>query len=131
MRRVTVRTGPATEVSWRRERFPLLPDDFDDRFYSSAHPDLVIDGFLRGDERIMLANLTPAGMLRTALPGVRLEAFVHRVDGPVGRVRLRLDTLHLDVASPSPAEHLATLTFRACVPMATGLSRIYVRNVEE
>jgi hypothetical protein len=119
------------DEAWRRERFPRLPDDFDYRFYNSAHPDLVIEGFLRGDEHIELVNLTPTGTLRAALPGVRLEAIVHRVDGPVAKVPLRLDTLHLDVASPASAEHRAKLTFRACVPMATGLSRIYVRMAKE
>lgn len=118
------------DEAWRRERWPRLPDDFDYRFYTSAHPDLVVDGFLRGDERVELVNLTPSGRLVTALPGARYEAIVHRADGPVGRVPLRLDTLHLDVASADPAEHRATLTWRACLDVATGLSRIAVRRAQ-
>ncbi len=45
--------GTYNEV-WREKRYPYLPDDFDERFYNSAHPDMIYTGFLSGDENISL-----------------------------------------------------------------------------
>lgn len=112
--------------AWRRTRWPRLPDDFDFRFYNSAHPDLIVDNYLRGDEQIELANLTSSGRLLTALPNVRLALNVQRALGRTETVPLHLDTLHLDVASTAPAEHTATLTWRACVEVEAGVSRISI-----
>lgn len=118
------------DETWRRERAPRLPDDFDARFYNSAHPDLIVPGYLRGDEPIELVNLTPSGRLRTGLPGLRYEVVITRRSERDERVEvlpLHLDTLHLAVAAPDPKQHLATLTFRACVPMGEGLRAAHIR----
>ena len=57
---------------WMKERQPLLPDDFDDRFYQCAPPDQQTPNFLRGGEPVALYGLTPAGDLRFFLPKVFL-----------------------------------------------------------
>ena len=44
---------------WRATRYPLLPKNFDARYYQSAPPDLVCTPHLIGDERIALAGLLP------------------------------------------------------------------------
>jgi hypothetical protein len=48
-------------------------------------------------------------------------------DGRDTLLPLHLDTLHLAVAAPNPEQHLATLTWRACVPMAEGLRAARIR----
>ena len=58
---------------WRNERFPLVPADFDDRFYQCAPQNQQISGYLRGGESIELTNLTPGGLLRFTLPMVTLN----------------------------------------------------------
>ncbi|MFO0607654.1 MAG: DUF2169 domain-containing protein [Polyangiales bacterium] len=113
---------------WRRERWPRLPDDFDARFYNSAHPSLVCAPWLRGDERIGLRHLTPEGEFRTALPGVGCALDVYDDLGRAEAVPMPLDTIHLDVASPGA--RTLTLTWRACVPMRDGLSRAVARPTE-
>lgn len=63
--------------AWRDEVFPLLPADFDERFYQCAPPDQQMP-YPTGGETVTLAHLTRAsaqepkrtgGMLRFTLPG--------------------------------------------------------------
>jgi len=54
---------------WENERAPALPEDFDARFFQSAHPDLIADPPLRGDEIVVATNVLPQGDLRLRLPG--------------------------------------------------------------
>jgi len=58
---------------WMKERQPLLPDDFDDRFYQCAPVDQQAPQFLRGGEPVVLYRLTPGGDLRFELPRVFLR----------------------------------------------------------
>ena len=49
-----------------------LPDDFDERFYNSAHPDMIYTGFLSGDENISLEGFFKfEQVVKTKLPGIR------------------------------------------------------------
>lgn len=65
---------------WQRDKRPLLPDDYDDRFSLCAPADQQIDGYLRGGEAIELVNLTPQGLLRVTLPTIALS-FATRLNG--------------------------------------------------
>jgi hypothetical protein len=56
--------------TWMAERQPLLPDDFDDRFFQCAPQDQQSPGFLRGGEPVTLHHLSPFGELRFTLPKV-------------------------------------------------------------
>jgi hypothetical protein len=58
--------------AWMKSRQPLLPDDFDDRFFQSAPQDQQAKAFLRGGEPVVLVGLTPDGELRFTLPKVFL-----------------------------------------------------------
>jgi hypothetical protein len=75
------------DEKWEKDRLPLLPEDFDDRFYLCAPQDQQAPHFLRGGEDVELVNLTPDGSLRFRLPRVALgfstrfsngEKVVHR-----------------------------------------------------
>jgi hypothetical protein len=57
---------------WEKERLPLLPYDFDDRYYQCAPSDQLPPEFLKGGEPVALINLTPGGVLRFMLPKVVL-----------------------------------------------------------
>ncbi len=56
---------------YRKERAPALPKDFSNALFNGAHPDLQVEGYLRGDEPVELLNLSPEGRLRFNLPGIR------------------------------------------------------------
>ena len=65
------------DEKWEREKQPLLPDDFDDRYYQCAPADQQSPQFLKGGEPVVLVNLTPAGELRFTLPRVFLGLETH------------------------------------------------------
>jgi hypothetical protein len=53
---------------WMKTRQPLLPEDFDDRFFQCAPVDQQAPEFLRGGEPCVLRGLTPDGDLSFFLP---------------------------------------------------------------
>ncbi len=58
------------DEKWDKERKPLLPADFDRRFFNAASPGLVAPGYLRGDEDVMIVNASPVPKLKFKLPGI-------------------------------------------------------------
>lgn len=54
--------------NWMKTRQPLLPDDFDERFFQCASLDQQTPAFLRGGEPCVLHHLTPEGDLKFFLP---------------------------------------------------------------
>lgn len=58
------------DEKWMQERQPLLPEDFDDRFFQAAPEDQQAPAFLRGGESVVLFQMTPHGDLRFQLPRV-------------------------------------------------------------
>lgn len=58
------------DARWQKERYPLVPEDFDDRFYQAAPEDQQVEGFLKGGETVELQNLSPQGRLVFTLPKV-------------------------------------------------------------
>jgi hypothetical protein len=66
---------------WMRERQPLLPEDFDERFFQCAPQDQQAPSFLRGGESVVLHHLSPGGDLRFTLPKVFLGFDTRFYDG--------------------------------------------------
>src|SRR5208282_5530552 len=62
--------GGTYDDKWQKERLPLLPEDFDERFFQSAPEDQQVPGFLRGGEQVELTNLSPEGQLKFRLPRI-------------------------------------------------------------
>lgn len=53
---------------WLKTRQPLLPEDFDERFFQCAPADQQAPQFLRGGEPVVILNLSSGGELRFFLP---------------------------------------------------------------
>jgi len=103
--------------AWMETRMPLLPDDFNPRFYNSAHPDLVAPGHLRGDEEVAVVNASPMGPLRFRLPGLglpRIRVALHSGSAP--ELSVRLDTVTVDTD-----RNRVLLLWRGHVPLKRGL----------
>jgi len=66
---------------WMKNRQPLLPEDFDERFFQCAPADQQAPQFLMGGEPVALLNLSPAGSLRFALPKLYLGFETRFYDG--------------------------------------------------
>jgi hypothetical protein len=86
------------DEQWLKERQPLLPQDFNERFFQAAPVDQQAPGFLRGGEPVVLLRLTPGGELRFQLPRV-FPAFETRFsDG--SRLRHTDRKLHSVILEP-------------------------------
>ncbi len=85
------------DASWVDTRMPRLPSDFDRRFLNAAAPGLVAPGYLRGDEPVVLSNVTSEPELGFRLPRVPHPActFVHRRTG-TKQPEAQLDTVIVD-----------------------------------
>lgn len=109
------------DATWQRERCPLLPADFDDRFFCCAHPDLTDWSHLRGGEAVRVVNASPSE-LRFAVPAIRFEVTASLRGQTHGFVPL-LDTIVIE-----PEQRRVVCTWRATFPCSRQLLNIeYVR----
>jgi hypothetical protein len=76
-----VALGGTYDDKWMRERQPLLPSDFDDRFFQCAPQDQQTAEFLRGGETVALSRLTLSSELRFTLPRLYLGFDTRFYDG--------------------------------------------------
>ena len=110
------------DETWERERLPLLPDDFDDRYYQCAPLDQQAPAFLKGGEPVVLLNLTPGGELRFTLPRVFLGFETFFLTGD--RERHDRPRLHTVIIEPDfPRVSLVWHTALACHPKVYKLDR--------
>jgi hypothetical protein len=83
------------DEQWQKERCPLLPDDFDERFLQAAPTALTVPGYMQGDEDCVFIGMTEEG---------RVD---FRLDAPVPTVGVRfirsgtrsepkLESIHFD-----------------------------------
>lgn len=84
------------DAAWQNQRAPLLPQDFDARYHNSAHPDLIAQGYLRGDEAVTVTNVTATGApWKFQLPGESPRGSV-QIGSHNEPLALQLDTVVLD-----------------------------------
>lgn len=84
------------DENWRTTRYPKLPENFDSRFYQSAHPDLIAFPHLHGDEDVILTGLLRKRQ-EMRLPGWRLMTVVKRASGEQSVSLPLLDTVRFDL----------------------------------
>lgn len=94
-----VKLAGTCDAKWEAERAPLLPEDFDDRFYQCAPRDQQTTRFLKGGEEVHLINLTPSGSLALRLPRVVL-GFETDFGSETVRHRANLHTVILEPDAP-------------------------------
>ncbi len=58
---------------WLNQKAPLLPDDFDDRFFYCAPSDQQVPGYLKGGEIVEIHKMSPFGPLKFELPAPDLS----------------------------------------------------------
>ena len=110
-----VKLAGTYDAHWQKERSPLLPHDFDRRFFNAASPGLIAPGFLRGDEAVTIVNASPVPRLDFSLPGI---------PPPLCSIETRSGTLevetNLDTVIVNTDEMKLFLLWRACVPLRRG-----------
>ena len=118
--------GGTFDDRWQRERMPLLPRDFDRRFFNAASPGLVASGYFAGDERIVVVNATAAGRVSFRLPG--RTSPVCRVVRSRRRdefLDTRLDTIVVDVD-----QQTVQLLYRAFTPLHHDIHEVQTLEVQ-
>jgi hypothetical protein len=110
------------DAAWAARRAPRLPEDFDERFYSGAHPRLCTQRHLSGSEEVLLVHAGPGGALRFRLPGARPAVRVTVAEAR-DTLEMAFDTLILDADALR-----ATLVWRGRRPLR-GDDLLRVRRV--
>ncbi len=103
------------DEAWNRARKPLLPKDFNRRYFNAASPGLVAPGFLQGGESVTLVGVSSLGRCSFALPRVIPTATVELAGSKDAQPALNLDTVILNAD-----EHRAFLLWRASIPLRDG-----------
>lgn len=104
------------DEAWTKERMPLLPRDFDKRFFNAAAPGLVSPVYLRGGEPVSLVGMSPMGTLDFPLPALRpprCRVELHR------RQDREVETV-LDTVVINMDEDRVFLTYRGHLPLRDG-----------
>lgn len=99
------------DQAWMDQRYPFLPDDFDERYHQAAPGDQIV-AEIRGGEAVLLQNMHPDGMLRFALPQVDLPVRFLFADRSDMIVTPKLDTVVIWAD-----EMKLSLVWRARVPV--------------
>jgi hypothetical protein len=104
------------DAQWEATRSPLLPVDFDRRFFSAATPGLIAPGYLRGNESVTTLNVSPEGRLAFALPGFAPLAFDYQLrNGRTASLPANLDTLIVNMDA-----RIVVLLWRASFALPRG-----------
>ena len=87
---------------WSRDRAPLLPHDFDNRFFQAAPTDQIISGCLRGGEPVEVSGVHPNGPVTFSLPvGIQPVCHVRLRQGKETQLQPKLDTVILNIDQQS------------------------------
>ncbi len=88
-----VRFAGTYDEKWEKTRQPLLPEDFDERYYQCAPQDQQVQGYLKGGELVQLINMTPSGHLQFRLPHFNFSFVTYYDDGSSDHHRADLHTV--------------------------------------
>ena len=113
------------DESWRAERAPYLPHDFDDRYFQCAPVDQQFDR-LRSGERLRCVNMAETPIVDYIVPGLSIDVRFVFVSDHID-VPAELDTITLE-----PHVARAMLVWRASVPLPkklTALRQIYIEDL--
>ena len=104
--------GGTYDQDWLDNRWPEWPEDYSFAYHQSAHPDMIVDGYLRGDETIEMRGLSRTGNVAFALPGLTPEVLFTDGAGGTERTPLDLDTVLIDATEPDPADWRVFVSWR-------------------
>lgn len=95
---------------WQTERCPLLPNDFDEFFFNSAHPDLTTKSYFKGGEPVKVVNASRNGNISFHLPRISFDISIW-IKGEKKEHAPNLDTVIIE-----PDEQRVMLVWRVAVP---------------
>jgi len=98
------------DENWQNNRMPLLPLDFDNKYFNAAHPNLITPQHLVGGEQILLKNVSQLGDIGFVLPEWKAPVKV-TVKGRSKSIQPLLDTVVIE-----PDINNVALTWRVSMP---------------
>jgi hypothetical protein len=105
--------GGTYDQNWIDAVWPAWPADYDFAYHNSAHPDLIVEPYLNGGERVVLSGLSAwAKIVEFDLPGEEMFVDFVREDGTSERTEMNLDTVFLDIAPQHPRQWRVYLSWR-------------------
>jgi hypothetical protein len=90
------RWGGTHDATWKERRAPLLPTDFDRRFFNAAPEDQQLDGYLPG-EPVTVLGMTPATSWTFALPELAVPV-IFLAEGEASETTAQVDTVIIEPA---------------------------------
>lgn len=109
------------DEKWQSDRCPLLPADFDPRYFNAASAGLVAPAPFNGGEAVRVAGAHRSGDLAFRLPKRRLAVTAWIKDQP------RQATPAMDTVLIEPDEGRLVLVWRAAIPCTREF--LYIRSV--
>jgi len=85
------------DSSWEIDRNPLLPKDFDRRYFNAASGGLISEQYLTGKEAVSISNMTAGGILQFYLPGARPPVVEIEFADTYEEMRTVLDTVIINL----------------------------------
>lgn len=110
--------------SWEASRKPLLPENFDDRFYQCAPEDQRVGGFLKGGEGVEVSGMSEDGPLSFRLPRVPLVMTTSFYDGSSVEHRPVIHTLTIH-----PEERRFELVWHSHLPCHHKVQKLKVTRI--
>ena len=107
------------DSKWKENNFPLLPVDFNEKYYNSAHPDLITPVNLQGGEIVEIVNLSPLGRVKFQLPAHRPKVAVISYSLETTALEPRFDTLVLE-----PDLSRFSMVWRASLPVHNAIHTV-------
>lgn len=102
---------------WKKSRCPHPPADFRFEFFNGAHPNLQVEGYLQGNEEVLLTHVRPdVERLHFHLPCIRPRIRVQWTWGEAGKVHGSPVPAPLDTLVFVPMQGVFYQTWRARVP---------------
>lgn len=113
------------DEAWRRDVCPLLPADFDDRYFHAAPAGQIPAKPLRGGEPVLVENASASGDLRFSVPSRRVDVQLTIRDA-VTEHTATLDSLRIE-----PDERRAVLTWKVTAPCPRSFLHVHRVRVRE
>jgi hypothetical protein len=111
--------GGTYDANWQANRLPLLPEDFDYRFFQTAPPDQQTPEYLRGGESVNVTGVTPEGTWVFRLPTDEVE-----IRTLMTREEIRSAAAVLDTVILEPDVRRVALVWRAKIELPEPMARL-------
>jgi hypothetical protein len=112
------RYGGTYDDAWLEDKFPFLPDDFNEAYFQSAPLDQQMP-YPKGGESVILMNLSARGRLDFKLPTIDVPVVFFKKKGDDYKTKAVIDTIIFE-----PDYNLFTMTWRANIELRKNIFEV-------